>query len=82
MEREAPAIQILPRDRAVTLGALALVVALSWATLLRAPSHAEEGPAAPVAAAELAPPTTDDTHASGNEAESEDDSEEGVPRFP
>ena len=75
MEPEAPAPRLVTRDRAVTLGALALVVALSWTYLLRAPRHAPEM-AAP------ARPMTEEAHASPAGPESDIAEEDDVPRFP
>jgi predicted metal-binding membrane protein len=75
-------VRILGRDRAVVLAALAAIVGLSWATLLRSPSHAVEMPPAVAEAAAAPLPTATDMHAAEAEPEAEEDADDGVPRFP
>ena len=84
MESETEAPRILTRDRAVTLGALGLLVALSWTYLLRAPRHSHEmvplaavtPPGAPGA------PSVPELHPEEPESPAEDGVEEYIPRFP
>lgn len=79
MEQEAEAPRLLTRDSAVTSVALALVVALSWAYLLRAPRHPHEmTPLAAGMASVAAPrPMAEEAHPAADDAEEDD-----VPRFP
>ena len=79
MAQEAEAPRLLTRDSAVTLIALALLVVLSWAYLLRAPRHSREMAAPAAAMASVAPPRpmTEDAQPTTDDAEDDD-----VPRFP
>ena len=83
MEQESTSPQVLARDRALILGALALLAALSWAYLLRAPDHSREmGPAVAAAGAASRPPALEETQVAASEPEADDGDEDGVPRFP
>lgn len=80
MEQEAVAPRLITRDRAVTALALAVLVCLTWAYLVRPVRHSHE--TAPIAAAssKVAPPPqiAGEDHAPVIEEIEDDD----VPRFP
>lgn len=79
MEQEAPPPRLLTRDRAITLGTLAVLVGLSWVYLGRAPHHSPEMAPMAASSSDVAP-----SHAMGEESRSpatEEAEEDDVPRF-
>lgn len=84
MEQELDAPKLLTRDRVVTLGALALLVALSWLYLLRAPRHSHETAPVAIATAKSSPrpPVLEEFHPPASEPAADDSEEADVPRFP